>query len=366
VCGLAAAESIANRMVRADAAAQEFDMERTRAFQDLFFLRVRDLWMDIRTAAVRAHTRWQSLPATRVGEVFRVVLLGNSAAIFAVDPALVAERFTKTTGGRVEIVPLLIPSATIADQIVLARAAIALHPDMIVALIDQDGFQTEPGVASEFIRQLFDPATADVVGPTATIEHWLLEHSTLYRARTVLRAIAIDRLTRLLPISAEGEREAVHRAFDLIATAARSGDLVALDAAYRAIDYTPPARAHFRRDLGPNAPVFGTVDVLGHLIARSGAICVGVTLPFNPLMRAGDALGPRDERSSTTALDRRTGETVRRLQADGCAAFDRLDALPATEFIDFVHVNAAGMVRFSDDLAAILLAVLRNPPTLAR
>jgi len=355
---------VADRLVHRDTLAGQAAMNRARAFQDFFFARMQDLQSDIGLAAVRAYARWGELSLRRSPGEFRIVLVGNSAGLFAVSPPDVARRVAGVLPDRpVTVIPLMVPSAVIADQVVLAKAALDHSANAVVALIDWDGFRGTPGVASRRIAELF-AGERDATGPVASADRWLDEHWTLYRMHTILRAMSLEAASRVMP-ALQYDRGPVEEALGRIEEASRRGNVYQLFNAYGRIGYRPMMRAHFRGEETDGSATLATVDALGVTLARAPHLGLGIVMPFNPLMRADFVGEPiADPRASNKALRTRADEVARRLRRAGCEAADELDALPATDFIDYVHVNARGARRFSIDVAKLIRNALRK--TLAR
>lgn len=350
-----------DRLVRADVAATRADLERKRAFQDFFFARMRDLQADIGLATVRAHARWAALDPTRRPGELRIVLVGNSAAIFAVAPGKLERRLASIFPDRtVTVVPLLVPSATIVDQNTLASAAIARSADVVVSFVDWDGYRMTPGVASPRIHELF-AADDDGAAPgiVARVQRWLDRHWTLYRTHPILRARAVAAATRFWP--ALGEQAPLAHALARIEAASRAGDVRALFAAYDQIGYHPLLRRQYRGDQANDAPTSIAVEALGKTLGHAGVVGIAVAMPFNPLLR-GDALGDArvDPRASDAVLRAAAADVIERLRRAGCETTNALDALPSTDFIDYVHVNAHGAEEFSNRLARVLRGVLQR------
>jgi hypothetical protein len=354
----------ADRLVHRDTITDRAIMNRARAFQDFFFARMRDLQSDIGLAAVRTYARWSELSPRRAPGEFRIVLVGNSAGLFAVSPADVARRLAGVLPDRsVTVIPLMVPSAVIADQVLLAKVALDRSANGVVALIDWDGFRSSPGVASRRIAELFT-GERDATGLVADVDRWLDEHWTLYRMHAILRAMSLDAASHLFPALVY-DRAPLDDALARIDDATRRGNVYILREAYWRVGYTPMMRAHYRGEETDGAATLAMVDALGATLARAPHLGMGIVMPFNPLLRA-DILGVRivDPRAANKALRVRTDETIRRLRRAGCEAADELDALPATDFIDYVHVNARGARRFSIDVAKLIRNALRK--TVAR
>src|SRR5262249_42421920 len=158
-----------------------------------------------------------------------------------------AQQVAPAARGRiVNVVPLMIPSATVVDHRVLARAALARSPDVVVAFVVLAGFQADPAIASQLIADLFHAAPATPGALAGAHAAALPRHSTLYRAGPLLRAMAMQSATAVWSTGETRERGAIRTAFTRIGEASRHGDLPALLAAYRTIAYLPPARAQFR------------------------------------------------------------------------------------------------------------------------
>jgi lysophospholipase L1-like esterase len=119
----------------------------------------------------------------------------------------------------------------------------------------------------------------------------------------------------------------------------------------------------FRHRLSESSPVFATIANLAAEVRQAGAVGVAIFLPVNPIFRDAAATAGFETLHVDDAYIRALAtKTTAIYEAAGFATFNRLDALPASGFIDLVHVNAEGMEAFSREISASLVETMRHAP----
>ena len=347
------------------------DLERHEQFAHAIALQFEALRADVGRLLAEQYARWDALPDRKRPRELRVVILGNSTAMFALAPTVVAERLTAAFPERdVTVTPLFLPGAQVLDEELLVRAAVAKHADVVVTTPNLSDLVPERSPISDSVQRRFrsDPAWSWCRRPTDALDGFLERHWLLYRERALLRTRIVHGLQRRLPgpVATEETRRAASDAFDALAAAAARGDGHDLVATYRArgmgLFLGGPIAG---RRLPATSPVYRAVTTIATTVQQSGATGIAIFMPVHPLFRDAHAMRDFPEFLLDDAYVHAVAERVLGIyRAAGFVTFDRVDALPASAFIDYVHVNAAGMETFSREMADLLTATIRraHPP----
>lgn len=347
------------------------DLERHEQFRHVIALQFEALRADVGRLLAEQYARWDALPDQKRARELRVVIVGNSTAMFALAPTVVAERLAAAFPERdVTVTPLFLPGAQVLDEELLVRAAVAKHADVIVTTPNLSDLVPGRGSVSDWVGTRFrdDPGSWRSWRPTDALDVFLERHWLLYRERALLRTRIVQALERRLPgpAATDESRRAASDTFAAVAEAAARGDMHDLVATYnaRGLGWFLGGAIAGRR-LPPGSPVYDTVTTIATTVQRSGATGVAIFMPIHPLFR--DPVATRDfpnllldDAYVHAVADRALGI----YRAAGFATFDRVDALPASAFIDYVHVNASGMETFSREMADMLAGAIRraHPP----
>ena len=337
---------------------QEIDIERDEAFDIIARNQVTLLGSAGRDRFDEVVEGWQNLASEKRDGEFRVFLVGNSAAIFALVPERIKRVLTQALPERRPVViPLLLPGIKVLDEAVLIEAALARGADVVVLTPNLKGLQPGPSPSSAEIQQHFD---AEQVGSLRerSLADRFRDHWLLYRERERIRA----RIRSVIPTQLGGR--GLHdqgRALDEIADAAAGGDVELLLDVYAKHDMgvlLMGAALLIRKP--KDASVFDTVRKNAEMLERSDAIAVAIYMPMNPLLRNSVAMREHPGICVDDTYVRWLGEKVMASYSDhGFHIADRLDALPAEAFVDAVHVNGRGSRIFSDEAAAIIAEAVR-------
>lgn len=347
------------------------DRERHEQFRHVIAQQFDALRADVGRLLAEQYARWDALPDRKRPRELRVVILGNSTAMFALAPTVVAERLATDFPERdVTVTPLFLPGAQVLDEEMLVRAAVAKHADVIVTTPNLSDLVPGRGSVSDWVGTRFrdDPDWWWYWRPTDALDVFLERHWLLYRERALLRTRIVHALEHPLPgpTATDESRRAISDTFAAVAEAGARGDAHGLVAAYHAhgMGWFLGGPIAGRR-LPPASPVYDAVTTIATTAQRSGATGVAIFMPVHPLFRDANAMRDfpnllLDDAYVHAVADRALGI----YRAAGFATFDRVDALPASAFIDYVHVNATGMEMFSRETADMLAGAIRraHPP----
>ncbi len=350
---------------------QSIDVERHEQFRHLIALQFDELRADVGRLAVMGYARWDALPEQKRPHELRVVIVGNSSAMFSLAPSVVAERLAAAFPAReVTVTPLLLPGVQVIDEAILVQAAVAKHPDVIVMTPNLTGLVAGQSGISDQIRRFFRgrDGSGFRIHPTPFVADFLERHWLLYRDRELLRKRIIEALSRRLPWHGDEDRSRrdTSTAFAAISAAAARGDVRALVDTYKRHGMGGFLGGPFvTKRLNPLSPVFGTVTKIAATVQQSGAIGVAVFMPVHPLFRDAKATADFPELHLDDPYVHDLATRVLGIyRAAGFTTFDRVDALPASAFIDMIHVNADGMEAFSREMSETLADAIRSalPP----
>ena len=119
--GLAAIDPLAERWLEVDAARRSVD-RRVETFRHVVFRNMEETQRSVNAAISRAYRRLEALPDEKEPLELRVVLIGNSAGLFAIAPAEVERRLAAAyPTRRVRLRALLIPDIGVRDERLLVR-----------------------------------------------------------------------------------------------------------------------------------------------------------------------------------------------------------------------------------------------------
>jgi hypothetical protein len=366
---LAATDPLAERWLAVDAARRSVD-RRVETFRHVVFRNMEETQRSVNAAISRAYRRLEALPDEKEPLELRVVLIGNSAGLFAIAPAEVERRLAAAyPTRRVRLSALLIPDIGVRDERLLVRAALAKSPDLIVLLPNLKGLILGRQVRMRFVRELFGAAEdlPPLERPGEGLRRLLVRHWQLFRARDELRALAVGAVADRLPGDARSaERRAIQAAFAEIEDAASRRDVAGLLAAYRAHGlerFIPEAMPS--KPVPRDAPIFRVMGRTAGDVQAAGVRGIAIFLPVNPLFRDPEATrGSEAVRVDDDTLRRISAITLTLYARAGFATADLLDALPPTSFIDLVHANAEGMRSFTEKVATLAIQTLQLEPPL--
>lgn len=373
VAMLAALDRLAAVVTAPDTEMQSIDVERHEQFRHAIARQFDELRADVGRLAATGYARWDALPAQKRPRELRIVIVGNSSAMFALAPSIVGERLAAAFPTRdVTVTPLLLPGVQVIDEEILVQAAIAKHADVVVMTPNLSALIAGPSGISDPIRRFFRerPTRGVLLHPTQLVEDFLERHWLLYRDRELLRMHIVEALSRRLAWRADPDddrsRRGASAAFTAISEAAARGDVHELVDTYNRHGMgTFLGGAFVRNRLHPLSPVFGTVTKIAKTVQQSGAIGIAVFMPVHPLFRNATATADfPDLRLDDGYVHDQATRILGIYRAAGFTTFDRVDALPASAFIDMIHVNADGMEAFSREMAATLTDAIRSalPP----
>jgi hypothetical protein len=345
-------------------AVQSVNDERDRAFSHIVAMHFDELRANVRRLVDATHARWQGVPDHKSSDELRVCIIGNSAALFALVPRIVEERLAAAFPRRtVRVIPLILPGITVADELPLVRAAVAKHADVIVLTPNVKDLVAKGSGLGPRLHELFDDSVdASTYDPASRVGRLLERHWRLYRERDELRSRFLRAVTwtssRDDGSTDEGGR--LQTAFTAIAAAAQGGNMAELVETYRRHGMssllTGPS---FRERLPASSPVFGLLAKLAAEVRKGHAHGVAIFLPLNPIFRSADATVGFETLHVDDAYVRALAEHTLASYGADFTTFDRIDALPASAFIDLVHVNADGMATFSSAMAESLVEAVQ-------
>jgi hypothetical protein len=188
------------------AAVLSANSERDRAFEAIVALHFDELRNNVRRVVDAVHARWQAVPEGKRADELRVVVIGNSTAMFSLVPRILEERLAAAFPSRtVAVTPLVLPGIQALDEEVLVGAALRKHADVVILTPNLKGLVAGPSPLSGRVRELFGASTdADASArtpftePAAFIEGVLERHWRLYRDRGELRTRLIAGAARAL------------------------------------------------------------------------------------------------------------------------------------------------------------------------
>lgn len=347
---LIAVDQMVPFVIEGDDSARRMGTRRAEAFVGLAAQHAEALRRDLRIRLLRVHDLWESLPSVKARGEMRVFVIGNSAAIFSVIPEIVQARIAVANPDRaVTVVPLLVEGLLVEGERILVQAALAKGADVIVMTPNLKGLR--PGGAGR-LRQLFrsSPPESFVERTLDMLRSFLRSHWNLYRYRFEVRAwFGHALLSRQVGIVD------MNQAFEQIAEAAGQGDLTRVLRIYR--DHRLGGLAGgTRRELPPDSPVFATVRATAREVGAASAVSVAIFLPVNPLFRDVEATRSRPRLRQDDEYTRELAARVLGIyEQQGVATFEALDVLPASAFVDLVHVNDSGSKIFSEWISEILV-----------
>lgn len=161
-----------------------------------------------------------------------------------------------------------------------------------------------------------------------------------------------------------GERDLGHieRVLEEISHGARDDGLAGVFEAYerhQLMDLALAVRSVPK--VPPESPLFAFAERWARRVRASGR-AVAIFMPHNPAFRIPDPDRPRPAPLVQNDYVRAVADRVMRLYArSGFATYDALDALAASDFVDFVHANGDGAVEFTENVARVLIRELRRP-----
>lgn len=358
---LVAVDRVIPLLLTAETATGRLIAEQEDAYSRIVNRQILELRANTESLFARAHRQWESIPTVKRADELRVFLIGNSAGMFSIVPRTVEAALAEAYPGRdVSVHSLMLPAVTVGAETTLIKAAIAKQADVIVVTPNLKGLVTESisGV-TELAELWFGAGNAQAVSPNSAdvVRSFLHRHWATYRARYEIRAVLLQAASQWTGLLTNAnETTAVSEAIAAISRAADSGDLRSLTAAYRqhhmGMLIGSPV---FRRRLPLTSPVFETTARNARLVRESGAMGVAVFLPVNPIFRDASATKDFPKLQVDDAYVRQLGDrTLRIYRQAAFAAVNDVDALPASAFIDLVHVNAQGTRTFSRRLAAVI------------
>lgn len=339
------------------------DFERREQFRLAIAEQFEELRVGVGRLTAATHARWEAVPTEKSPRELRIVLIGNSSGMFALVPSLLQARLATAWPNRdVRVIPLFLPGVRLLDEEILLRAALAKHADVVVLTPNLKDLIAAPSDLGGSVRKLFAPARGREAGPTVSdaVDQFLQRHWKLYRDRELLRMRILGAAARLLAPGTE-VKSAGHdpdAAFSAIASAAARGNVGALLEAYRDANLGAFVRGEvYRERLHPRSTVFDLLARMATTVRQANAVGVAVFMPVHPLFRNAAATDGFPEVSVDDAYVRALAARVLGIfQAAGFRTVNQLDALPASAFIDLIHVNAEGMERFTRETADALVA----------
>lgn len=315
-----------------------------------------DVQRDARARISGFQSEWELLPAEKPPGQVRIFIIGNSSALFAIQPGPLRRKLSELLPGRdVVLMPWFIEGLRIGDEPALVRAALEKQPDMIVLTPNPKSLT---GGRSTHLRGFFGVPSADgrMSEVLDGIRAFLRRHWTLYRERFALQRWVEQRVMK----DDEGLASVQH-AFDDIAEAAQESGLGGVLEAYGRHGLRSFSRARvLTRKLPTNSAVFLDVRRLAKEVGESSARGVAIFMPLNPLFRIPDPAHPDPPPLMDDAYARWLAKRVLRVfSTHRVKTFDELDAVPATGFVDLIHMNDAGAEAFTKRVAELLILPLR-------
>jgi hypothetical protein len=341
------------------------NVERQEQYRHAIALQFDELRADVDRLVTATHVRWDALPDSKGPRELRIVLVGNSSAMFALAPSALQDGLGAAFPGRdVTVTPLFLPGARVLDEEVLVRAALTKHADVIVVTPSLKGLVAGPSPLSGRIRKLFGERALPrrQTDPSAIVDDLLERHWRLYRDRGLLRTRLVDALARRFVWRVDADRSRdVDAAFAAISASAARSDVRDLVETYRSYGMGGLlAGPIFRDRLQPRSPVFAAVTRLATNVRTGGVLGIAIFMPVHPLFRdAAATAGFPDLQLDDAYVKPLATRVLGIYAAAGFTTFDRVDALPAAAFIDLIHVNADGMQSFSREIAVTLIDALR-------
>lgn len=343
------------------------DAERHDQFRHAIGRQFNDLRSGISRVTHAALARWNALPNEKRPRELRVVLIGNSSPMFALAPSVLTDRLSAAFPERlVTVTALYLPGIHVLDEEPLVRAALRKHADVVILTPNLKSLVAEPSDLSGTTRKLFAERLEGTTSfdPSDDVDDFLERHWRLYRDRELIRTRVLDAIRRRFPWRGQEAQsyEDADAAFGSISEAAARGDMHELVATYRSHGLGAfVAGPMFRTRLHPRSPVFGIVSRLATAVQDGGAMGIAIFMPVHPLFRNAHATADFPELQLddlyVKGLAARVLDTYR---TAGFTTFDRVDALPASAFIDLIHVNADGMQAFSREMADTLTEAIRK------
>jgi len=331
---------------------RDVGLQREEIFERIIAGHFEALQRDTSVQLRRTSERWRALPMPKPVDELRIVLIGNSAALFSLVPEVIEERLEQAFPERkVRVLPLFVPGVMSAQEEILVQAALERDPDLIVLTPNLKGLRSSSLPIEDELRMAFsDESVADP--RRALARSW-----RLYEARDEIRGLLLEPLSAWLV----GPRaSSLSQDFARIAEAAESGDFERLGFAYlrarlaRLLD-----GPIFQHRVAPQSPIFGSIERMAEAIGSSDSQGLAVFMPINPFFRDPQRTPPT---SKFWIDDRYVEGLATRVLAifakQGLATARCEDALPASGFIDLVHANGSGAAAFSEDFAALLIETL--------
>ena len=332
-------------------------LRRKEAFRSLAARRFDEVRSDLRIRVAQLHHQWDSLSADKPAGELRVVLIGNSSALFAVLPGILEERLSEAFPGQtVVVLPLFIEGVRLREEAILLKAAMAKAPDLVVLTPNLRSLR--PG-GSNRLQSFFEvePAGDPVDRAVSVVRTVLRRHWRLYRERFAVRKWIWSEVSG-------GERDLGHieRVLEEISHGARDDGLAGVFEVYERHELMDLAQAERSvPKVPPESPIFAFAERWARRVRASGR-AVAIFMPHNPAFRIPDPDRPRPAPLVQNDYARAVADRVMRLYArSGFATYDALDALTASDFVDFVHVNGDGAVEFTENVARVLIRELQRP-----
>lgn len=330
--------------------------------RSLVFRRIRELQQMPELALVRGYYAYRAVPEEKPLEEIRVVLLGNSTGLFAVAPERLEQRLARELPGRrVRVVSLMFPFARVEDEAVLAEAALAKRPDVVVFTPNLKALEGANPLSAR-VRELFGGAgegTREAEGAAFLVRR-LRRHWVTYRERKALRGALLSAFASRRP-GARAEARQLEQALDAVAEAADTGHVARLVETYEAHQLLGLVRERTEGRVAEKSPAWRRASATADRVQRAGVVGVAVFLPVHPLFRDARATAGFEWLHLDDRYARQfAGRSMDLYRRAGFVTESYLDALPASAFIDGVHLNGRGMRSISDRLADLLAKVLAD------
>ena len=333
-----------------------FSRQRQESFSQAAAQHFDDVRRDVRARLSELQLEWELLPDEKPPGQIRIFLIGNSSALFAIQPGPLQTQLAELLPGRdVVVVPWFIEGLRIGDEPALVDAALEKDPDLIVLTPNPKSLT---GGRSVHLGGFFGVASAD--GPVSEvldgIRAFLRRHWTLYRER-----FALQRWVEQSVTTDDQGIASIQRAFDDIAEAAQERGLGGVLETYDRHGLSAFGRAPvLTRQLEKTSAILFAVRRLAKQIGESSARGVAIFMPLNPLFRVPDPAHPHPPPPMDNAYVRWLSKRVLRVfSTHRVKTFDELDAVPATGFVDLIHMNDAGAKAFTKRVAERLILPLR-------
>lgn len=343
------------------------DQRRVDVFADVVFHSFQQANRDVDAMISRAHRRLLALPDEKAPNELRVFLIGNSAPLFAIAPGEIERRLAAAYPDlRITLLPLLIPDIGVVDERLLVHAALAKSADVIVLTPNLKGMMMGKPVRMQGVRRFFGETEQSTLleRPGDLLRGLAMRHWQMFRNRAELRQLLLRSWWEHAPFPdlRVRERRAIEEAFSAISAAEKRGDVDALLRVYRERGMSRFIPGRFPASgVSPDAPVLRAIAGTAREVRAAGALGVAIFLPLNPLFR--DPVATRDHpevRADDHTMRELARLTLEVYERAGFATANRIDALPAGDFIDLLHANAAGMRSFTDRAANITIRALRQ------